>query len=81
MTLREIVAKYKSLAPSFGAPATLSSFGLTPAETETTFSQFDEDYHISRYFHFTLKPGSEAYVINAFPQSHVSLDAEIVELL
>jgi hypothetical protein len=87
MTLKEAVEKYQSLAAgAFGKPVALSAFGLMPAETERIFGQFDEDYHISRYFHFTLDPAREnlpgqTYQINAFPQSHVSLDAEITGIL
>jgi len=44
----------------------------------------DEDYHISRFFHFTLDPAYKpegAYNINGFPQSHVALDAEVETIL
>jgi hypothetical protein len=87
MSLAEIVAKYKSLTGNvFGTRVALADFGLTPAETERAFGLFDEDYHISRYFHFTQDPGltpgsAPTYQINGFPQTHVSLDAEIVGIL
>jgi hypothetical protein len=83
MTLREVVERYRAVAGGFGRPVALSAFGLEREETERLFSIFDEDYHISRFFHFTLdaaNPGG-AYSINAFPQSHVSLDAEIETIL
>jgi hypothetical protein len=89
-TLRQVVEKYRALAGGFGRPVALDDFGLSPQETERLFSQFDEDYHISRFFHFTLDPArvratdklpGRAYQINAFPQSHVSLDEEIAGIL
>jgi hypothetical protein len=89
MDLRAIVEKYRSLTGgAFGVPVALAAFGLDAAETARLFSQFDEDYHISRYFHFTDQRNTvsgaatpAAFTINAFPQTHVSLDAEIHELL
>jgi len=47
---------------------------------------FDEDYHISRFLHFSLQPAAaprsvQTYRINGFPQSHVALDAEIESIL
>ena len=86
MTLRETVERYRALAGSFGRPVELGAFGLAPQETERTFGAFDEDYHLSRFFHFTLAPPVETsqekvYRINGFPQSHVSLDAEIESVL
>lgn len=83
MTLREVVERYRSLAGGFGRPVALSAFGLGREETERLFSAFDEDYHISRFFHFSLEPAGpgDAYSINAFPQSHFSLDAGIETIL
>jgi len=86
MNLRAIVEKYRTLAGGFGIPVALADFGFTPAETGRIFSLFDEDYHISRFFHFTLDPALEkvpgrTYRINSFAQSHVSIDAEIAGIL
>jgi len=98
MHLREIVEKYKSLAGDFGKPVELSRFGLSREDTERVFSVFDEDYHISRFFHFTnaanaagvgagaagsstRAAASASYSINAFPYTHVSIDASIAEIL
>jgi hypothetical protein len=53
MQLRDVVEKYRLLEWDLGKPVELSRFGLTPKETERVFSVFDEDYHISRFFHFT----------------------------
>jgi hypothetical protein len=83
MTLREVVERYRILAGAYGRPVALSKFELDRKETEHLFSSFDEDYHISRFFHFTLDaagPG-DLYSINSFPQSHVALDAEIETIL
>jgi hypothetical protein len=83
-TLRDIVGRYRALVSAFGQPLALGEFAFARAETERIFSVFDEDYHISRFFHFTLDPAFDpegAYQINGFPQSHVSLDAEIETIL
>ena len=86
MNLREVVQKYQLLVGSFGQPVALSRFGLSRPETERIFSLFDEDYHISRFFHFSVNPGvsvpgEETYQINGFPQSHISVDGEIKTIL
>ena len=86
MNLRETVEKYRALAGGFGRPLALSAFGLPPEETARHFSALDEDYHISRFFHFTLatavaKTRDQTYPINGFPQSHVSIDAAIESIL
>jgi hypothetical protein len=81
MDLREIVDKYKRLASEFGQPVELARFGFSKDETEKLFGVFDEDYHISRFFHFSNTAGATAYSINGFPQTHVSIDATISEIL
>jgi hypothetical protein len=80
MTLVQLVGRYCALVPEFGQPVPLSSFQLTSAETERLFSSFDEDYHISRFFHFSESSG-EKFSINGVPATHVSLDAEIETIL
>ena len=80
MPLQELVAKYRSLADEFGKPVALSAFALTPAETERLFAGYDEDYHISRFFHFSEMDG-EKVSINGIPATHVSLDPEIQSIL
>ena len=80
LSLRELVDRYRALAVGFGKPVPLSAFNLTPAETERVFSAFDEDYHISRFFHFSDSEGAR-FSINGFPSTHVSLDAEIQSIL
>jgi hypothetical protein len=80
MPLRELVRLYRSHANDFGDLVSLSLFGLTVPETERLFSGYDEDYHISRFFHFTEGVG-EKYSINGIPATHVSLDSEIETIL
>ena len=80
MTLRQLVDLYLSLAGQFSQRVSLSSFQLSPAETERLFSSYDEDYHISRFFHFTEAAG-EKFSIDGIPATHVSLDSEIETIL
>jgi hypothetical protein len=80
MPLRELVDRYLSVAVSFGTPAALSSFALSHSETERLFSGYDEDYHISRFFHFSQDAG-ERFSIDGFPATHVAIDAEIQSIL
>lgn len=80
MSLRELVDRYTQLSGSFGRPVALASFGLDPAETERLFSAYDEDYHISRFFHFT-EAGGKKFSINGFSATHVAIDAEIETIL
>jgi hypothetical protein len=80
MRLREAVEKYLALAGAYGRPVAIAQFGLSRADAEKLFGAFDEDYHISRYFHFSNEAG-EAFDINGFPQTHFSVDAEIQSTL
>jgi hypothetical protein len=80
MPLRELVDRYLSATGGFGIPAALSSFALSTGETEQLFSSYDEDYHISRFFHFSQDAGAQ-YSINDFPATHVAIDAEIESIL
>jgi hypothetical protein len=80
MPLRELVDRYRSLAGEFDRPLPLAAFQLSLPETERLFSAYDEDYHISRFFHFTQAEGSR-FSINGIPATHVSLDAEIESIL
>ncbi len=74
--LSELIERYLSASGGYGQPAALSALGLSRAEAESALSQFDEDYMISRYFHFQNRSG-ESYQINGFPQTHLTIDAEI----
>jgi len=80
MQLHEVVEKYSAVAREFGEPVELGRFGLSHQEIEKLFSALDEDYHISRFFHFTNGAG-EAFSINQFPYTHVAIDAAILEIL
>ena len=78
--LRRLVELYLSAAGTFGIPVSLASFALSQAETERIFSGYDEDYHISRFFHFSQQAGPP-FSIDGFPATHVSIDAEIQSIL
>jgi hypothetical protein len=80
MPLREVVEKYLAAAGGYGKPAALSSLGFSRAEVEQVFSVYDEDYHIGRFFQLRNQSG-ESYDINGFPQTHVTIDAEIQSIL
>ena len=80
MSLRQLVEKYLAAAGGFGKLISIAAFGLSREETERVFDVLDEDYHISRFFHFSNAVGA-SYQINGFPQTHVSIDAEIQEIL
>jgi hypothetical protein len=80
MTLREIVERYLALAGGFAFLAPLVDFGIEAKETERIFGALDEDYHISRYLHFSQVSGP-AYNINGFDQTHISIDEEIQSIL
>lgn len=80
LTLAELVDRYCALAGAFGTPVPLSAFALSPGETERLFSSCDEDYHISRFFHFTESNG-DSYAINGIPATHVRIDETISVIL
>jgi hypothetical protein len=80
MSLRDLVRLYLAQTGKFGAPVSLSAFGLAKAEAESLFSGYDEDYHISRFFQFSESAG-EKFSVNGIPATHVSLDAEIQSIL
>jgi hypothetical protein len=80
MTLRKLVDRYRQLGSGFGQPVALSAFELSAVDTERLFSGFDEDYHISRFLHFSESEGTR-FSINGIPATHVSIDAEIQKIL
>ena len=80
MNLRELVQRYAELAGKFGTPVALGSFSLSNAETERVFSGYDEDYHISRFLHFSELEGTR-YTIDGIAATHVAMDAEIETIL
>jgi len=82
------------MAGGYGQAVPLAAFGWSREETERRFSVLDEDYHISRYLRLSdlrsaptgqqgpaAAPGLQAYQINGFPYTHVSIEAEIAEIL
>jgi hypothetical protein len=81
MQLKEVVAKYLALAGSYGKAVPLAEFGLSRDETVRVFSVFDEDYLISRFMHFTNSVGAVYFEINGFPQTHLTIEAEIEKVL
>lgn len=80
MTLGELVTRYRKAVASFGDPLALSEFGLTAAEVERVFGTYNEDYHISRFFHFSNEDG-QRYSISGEPATHVGIDAEVGTIL
>jgi len=80
MTLREAIDEYLRIGGGYGDAIALSAFGHSRDEIERSFSLFDEDYHISRFIHLRNDSG-EVFQINGFPQTHVSIDAEIQTIL
>ena len=80
MTLQEIVEKYLAIAGGFTFLAPLAEFGFERGEVERVFGAFDEDYHISRYLHFSQVSGV-SFNINGFDQTHISIDEEIGSIL
>jgi hypothetical protein len=80
MPLEELYRVYTTIAAKPGEPVPLTAFRLTVEETEKLFSVFDEDYHISRFFHFTDHKGDK-YTINGEVATHVAIDPEISSIL
>ncbi len=80
MDLNEVTRKYLEISGGYGRPVALADFGLAAGEIERVFSAFDEDYHISRFFHFSADTRTP-YHINGFEHTHVAIDAEIQSIL
>ena len=80
MSLQELYRVYATIAAKPGEPVPLSAFELPVAEAEKLFSIFDEDYHISRFFHFSETNGDK-YSINGEIATHVAIDPEIASIL
>jgi hypothetical protein len=80
LSLQELYRVYTAIAGNPGEPVPLSAFKFSKEETEKLFSIFDEDYHISRFFHFT-EGGDEKYSINGENATHVAIDPEITSIL
>jgi hypothetical protein len=80
LPLRQLVDRYRALAGDFGTPIPLTAFNLSRTETEQLFSSYDEDYHISRFFHFDDLDGM-TFTVNGEAVTHVAVDAEIESIL
>jgi len=80
MSLQELYRVYATIAAKPGEPVPLSAFKLSANETEKLFSIFDEDYHISRFFHFG-DAGGQKFSINGYAATHVAIDPEISSIL
>jgi hypothetical protein len=80
MNLRDVVERYATLAGSFGDPVALAAFDLGTEETKTLFGSFDEDYHISRFLHFSRSRG-ESYLIGGETVTHIAIDPAIYSVL
>ena len=83
MELAELVNKYLAAAGEYGKSVPLSSLGLPKQQLEEAFGTLDEDYHISRFLHFACAGANDEirYEIGGFPQTHVSIDAEVQSIL
>jgi hypothetical protein len=58
----------------------LRSFGWIAPELENVFSSYNEDYHISRFFHFSKLDGT-VFSIDNEPATHISIDSQINSIL
>jgi hypothetical protein len=86
MTIRlpEVVKKYLAAAGSYGNSVAIAKLEIPREELQRSFDFLDEDYHISRYFHFQNEPDSDAAAtleVNGFPQTHISIDPDIQSIL
>jgi hypothetical protein len=80
MSLKELYRVYTMIAAKPGDPVPLAAFQLSTEETEKLFSIFDEDYHISRFFHFSEAAGTK-FAIEGESATHVAIDPEISSIL
>ena len=83
MRLPEVVKRYLAAAGGYGKFVSIASMGIPREEIEGVFDFLDEDYQISRFFHFrnAAAAGAAAVVINGFQQTHISIDPEIQAIL
>ena len=80
MSLAELYRVYTTIAAKPGEPVPIAAFKLSVQETEKLFSMFDQDYHISRFFHFSELDG-EKFSIDGESVTHVAIDPEISSIL
>ena len=79
LTLQQVVDRYHALSPEF-TPVALSAFGFTQNDTQNLFNALDEDYHISRFLHFSNEEG-KSYLISGTEVTHISIDSAIQSIL
>lgn len=82
--LPELVKRYLAVAGSYGNSVPIASLEIPTAELQRVFDFLDEDYHISRFFHFrdaSAQSGGPSFMINGFPQTHISIDPDIQAIL
>ena len=80
MSLKELYRVYIAIAAKPGEAVPLAAFQLSVEETEKLFSILDEDYHISRFFHFSDAAGAK-FTIDGESVTHVAIDPEISSIL
>jgi len=80
ISLQELYRIYQAIAAKPGEAVALSAFELSHSEIEKVFSIFDEDYHISRFFHFSESDG-EKYVVDGEMVTHVAIDPAFSSIL
>ena len=81
MELKEVVQKYLAVAGGYGKTVPLESLGLSQARKSRVCSALSTRTTTSAAsFTFSAAAGAD-YKINGFPQSHVSIDAEIQAIL
>ena len=80
MTIKELLDRYNAIARQSGEPVPLSAFQFPAEETSRLFTALDEDYHISRFLHFTSAEG-EQFTIAGERVTHVRIDPAISSLL
>jgi hypothetical protein len=78
--LNDVIEKYLAVSGGYGKSVELADLGFSREDIETILGAYDEDYQISRFFHFACAAGSP-YQINGFPQTHVSIDPDVQSVL
>ena len=80
MSLKELYRVYITIAAKPSEPVPLAAFQLSAEETEKVFSIFNQDYHISRFLHFSETAGTK-FAIDGESATHVAIDPEISSIL
>lgn len=80
LNLKEVVERYCKLSGKFCVPVPLAGFDLGVEETTAVFTSLDEDYHISRFFHFT-KVAGKCFEVSGERVTHIAIEEGIKTLL